>query len=80
MANALSNSAAKIDFSLAPEPTRYERALAGACSEHEQWRAAMNEEIDIAKLLVVFPVLLLDIVKFWGAAGYSNVRRASLVR
>jgi hypothetical protein len=34
-----------IDFSLEPEPTRWEQTLPEVCSESERWREAMDDEI-----------------------------------
>ena len=34
-----------IDFSLAPEPVRWEETLPEVCSESERWREAMDDEI-----------------------------------
>lgn len=34
-----------IDFSLEPEPLRYEQTLPEVCSESERWREAMDDEI-----------------------------------
>ena len=39
------SSGVNIDFSLAAEPTRWEQTLPGVCSESEQWKEAMDDEI-----------------------------------
>jgi hypothetical protein len=35
----------KINFSLAPEPTRFKEVQPEVCAEHERWKNAMNDEI-----------------------------------
>ena len=44
-AEATSHRSVNIDFSLAPEPTRYEMTLPQVCSEHAHWRKAMDDEM-----------------------------------
>ena len=44
-AKALNGTATKIDFSLAPEPTRFEQVLPEVCAEHDRWKEAMDDEI-----------------------------------
>ena len=40
-----SKQGVNIDFSLAPEPARWEETLPEVCSESERWREAMDDEI-----------------------------------
>jgi hypothetical protein len=41
----LASPSSPIDFSIAPEPTRYQQVLPEVCAEHERWREAIDEEI-----------------------------------
>ena len=45
MAKVLNSSGINIDFSLSPEPSRYEDVMPEVCAEHASWRAAMDEEM-----------------------------------
>ena len=45
MAKVLNSSGINIDFSLSPEPSRYEDVMPEVCPEHASWRAAMDEEM-----------------------------------
>jgi hypothetical protein len=45
MSKILNASSINIDFSLSPEPTRYEDVMPEVCPEHASWRAAMDEEM-----------------------------------
>ena len=46
MAKVMNASSVKIDFSIAPEPTRYEQTLPEVCpDEFMKWRAAMDDEM-----------------------------------
>jgi hypothetical protein len=44
-AKVMNSSSVNIDFSLAPEPTRWEETLPEVCSESEKWKEAMDDEI-----------------------------------
>jgi hypothetical protein len=44
----------KIDFSASPEPVRFEDTQAEVCAEHEQWKRAMDEEIESMARFGVF--------------------------
>jgi len=41
----LASPSSPIDYSIAPEPTRYQQVLPEVCAEHERWREAMDDEI-----------------------------------
>ena len=41
----LNSTSIKIDFRLAPEPTRFAEVQPEVCAEHERWREAMDDEI-----------------------------------
>ena len=45
MAKVFNSASIKIDFSLAPEPTRFQEVQPEVCAEHERWREAMDDEI-----------------------------------
>jgi hypothetical protein len=45
MSKVLNSSGMNIDFSLSPEPARYEDVMPEVCPEHASWRAAINEEM-----------------------------------
>jgi len=45
MSKVLNSSSMNIDFSLSPEPSRYEDVMPEVCPEHASWRAAMDEEM-----------------------------------
>ena len=44
-AKVLNSSTIKIDFKLAPEPTRFAEVQPEVCAEHDRWREAMDDEI-----------------------------------
>jgi len=54
MAKVLNSTGINIDFSLSPEPTRYEDVLPEVCDEAPQWRAAMDEEMRSMERFGVF--------------------------
>jgi hypothetical protein len=43
-----------VDWHIAAEPTRYNETLSHCCSEHEEWKLAMEEEIQSMKMFDVF--------------------------
>ena len=43
-----------IDWHIAAEPTHYNETMQGVCSEHEEWKAAMNEELASMRRFEVF--------------------------
>jgi hypothetical protein len=45
MAKVYNSASIKIDFSLAPEPTRFQEVQPEVCAEHERWREAMDDEM-----------------------------------
>ena len=46
MARVMNGPSVKIEFSIAPEPTRYEQTLLEVCpGEFIKWRAAMDDEV-----------------------------------
>jgi hypothetical protein len=45
MAKVYNSEKIQIDWSLAPEPTRFEDVQPEVCCEHDKWRIAMEEEI-----------------------------------
>lgn len=45
MSKVFNSSALKIDFSLAPEPVRFEEVQPEVCAEHDRWKEAMDDEI-----------------------------------
>jgi hypothetical protein len=45
MAKVLNSSTINIDFSLEPEPVRFQDVQPEVCAEHERWREAMAEEM-----------------------------------
>ncbi len=45
MAKVYNSEKIQIDWSLAPEPTRFEDVQPEVCCEHDKWRLAMEEEI-----------------------------------
>jgi hypothetical protein len=45
MTKVFNSTSLKIDFSLAPEPTRFEEVQPEVCAEHERWKNAMDDEI-----------------------------------
>ena len=42
----LNSTTMQIDLSLAPEPTRFSQIQPDVCSEHAEWRGAMDDEIE----------------------------------
>ena len=44
-AQTMHNTASSLDYSIAPEPTRYEQVLPDVCPEHVSWKEAMDDEI-----------------------------------
>ena len=45
MAKVFNSASIKIDFSLAPEPTRFQEVQPEVCAEHERWKEAMDDEM-----------------------------------
>ena len=45
MAKVFNSASIKIDFSLAPEPTRFQEVQPEVCAEHERWQEAMDDEM-----------------------------------
>jgi hypothetical protein len=45
MSSNVDSETRKIEFSIAPEPTRFEEVQPEVCSEAAQWKDAMDEEI-----------------------------------
>jgi len=45
MTKVFNYTSLKTDFSLAPEPTRFEEVQPEVCAEHERWKNAMDDEI-----------------------------------
>ena len=45
MTKVFNSTSLKIDFSLAPEPTRFEEVQPEVCAEHDRWKNAMDDEI-----------------------------------
>jgi hypothetical protein len=45
VSRVLNGSGVNVDFSLSPEPARYEDVMPKMCPEHASWRAAMDEEM-----------------------------------
>ena len=43
MAKVLNSTGINIDFSLSPEPTRYQDVQPEVCDEHAEWKAAMDD-------------------------------------
>ena len=42
----LNSTTMQIDFSFAPEPTRFSQIQPDVCSKHAEWRGAMDDEIE----------------------------------
>jgi hypothetical protein len=45
MSKVFNSASINIDFSLAPEPTRFQETQPEVCAEHERWREAMDDEM-----------------------------------
>jgi len=62
----LASPSSPIDYSIAPEPTRYQQVLPEVCAEHERWREAMMRSLQWYALvfIVEFHALQLALVKF----------------
>jgi hypothetical protein len=43
-----------VDWHIVAEPTRYNETLSHCCSEHEEWKLAMEEEIQSIRMFDVF--------------------------
>ena len=53
-AKVYNTQARKIDFLIAPEPTRFEEVQHGVCAEADKWKEAMGDEISYMVRFGVF--------------------------